>query len=508
MAQRWRSRARRDPDLDDDEDGGSPLSRLPRRGGAGGDGEDDDDEAGNEDLSLEIVARARRKRRGASGGSGGRVSGFADLLSVSSGDEEVDEDAVVELGEAEEPRRKQKKKQRRKQRKKHRKEAAEAAAASEAAAAAGKEEEKGKEVDGTQEGPIGTAQSVLTEDGADVPASDNMVLRKLLRIPRYFDPGETLLDTCYNCNEEGHVAANCPMEKRKKPCFVCGLFGHNAKQCTQGQDCFICKKGGHMAKDCPDKHKRNDHQSTLCLRCGEIGHDMFGCTNDYPADDIKQIRCYVCNQNGHLCCLDFSDNCLKQISCYNCAKSGHSGLGCAKQRWETSDVATPTKCFKCNEEGHFARGCTNNAKSDRSKGKFSSSHSHRKEKWKKDSSARSASHDGRKTSKRKSPHFEDRMDTPRHKSKSRGGWTGGDDVDDLPFKKYKSNGWGSPSTPKKPYTNHQFSSGGDYITPRPSGRHSHGFASPNSNYSPSSKKNGYSSSRFSTSKKHTRFETS
>ena len=32
----------------------------------------------------------------------------------------------------------------------------------------------------TQEGPIGTADSVLTEDGADVPASDNMVLRKLL----------------------------------------------------------------------------------------------------------------------------------------------------------------------------------------------------------------------------------------------------------------------------------------------------------------------------------------
>jgi len=36
------------------------------------------------------------------------------------------------------------------------------------------------QVGGTQEGPIGTAESVLTEDGADVPASDNMVLRKLL----------------------------------------------------------------------------------------------------------------------------------------------------------------------------------------------------------------------------------------------------------------------------------------------------------------------------------------
>ncbi|CAL4992417.1 unnamed protein product [Urochloa decumbens] len=500
MAQRWRSRARRDPDLDEDDDGGSPPSRQPRRGRGGDDVEEDDDEAGNEDLSLEIVARARRKRRGASGGGSSGVPGFAELLSVSSGD---DEDAVVELGEAEEPRRKQKKKQRRRQRKKNRKEAAEAAAASEAAAAtAASGEEEKEEVGGTQEGPVGTAESVLTEDGADVPAPDNMVLRKLLRIPRYFDPGETLLDTCYNCNEEGHVAANCPMEKRKKPCFVCGLFGHNAKQCTQGQDCFICKKGGHMAKDCPDKHKRNDHQSTLCLRCGEIGHDMFGCTNDYPADDIKQIRCYVCNQNGHLCCFDFSDNCPKQISCYNCAKSGHSGLGCAKQRRETSVVATPTECYKCGEEGHFARGCTNKAKFDRSKGK-SSSHNQRKERWKRDCSARSAPHDAHKTSKRKSPHFEDRMDTPRHKSKARGGWTGGDDLDDLPFKKYKSNGWGSPSTPKKPYTNH--SSCGDYFTPQPSRRNNHDFASPDSNYSPSAKKHGYSSSRFASSNKHTRW---
>jgi hypothetical protein len=69
------------------------------------------------------------------------VPGFADLLSVSSGDEEVDEYAVVELAEADEPRRKQqKKKERRKQRKKHRKEA------TEAAAAPGAVEEEEKEV--------------------------------------------------------------------------------------------------------------------------------------------------------------------------------------------------------------------------------------------------------------------------------------------------------------------------------------------------------------------------
>lgn len=286
-----------------------------------------------------------------------------------------------------------------------------------------------------------------------------------------------------------------------------------------------------MAKDCPDKHRRNDHQSTLCLRCGEIGHEMFGCTNDYPPDDIEKIRCYVCNQKGHLCCSDFSDDCPKQISCYNCAQSGHSGLGCAKRR-ETSAVTTPTLCFKCGEEGHFARGCTKNAKSDRSKGK-SSSHIQRKEKWKKaSSSARSAPYDARKTSKRKSPHLEERVGTPRHKPKSRGGWTGGDD---LPLKKYKSNGWGSPSTPKKSYANHQFLSGCDYLTPQPSRRHnyhgtmsspnhqflsgcdyftpessrghSHGTMSPNWNYSPSARKHGFSSSRFAAaaSNTHVRF---
>jgi hypothetical protein len=36
------------------------------------------------------------------------------------------------------------------------------------------------QVGGTQEGQAGTAESVLTEDGVDVAASDNMVLRKLL----------------------------------------------------------------------------------------------------------------------------------------------------------------------------------------------------------------------------------------------------------------------------------------------------------------------------------------
>jgi hypothetical protein len=94
------------------------------------------------------------------------------------------------------------------------------------------------------------------------------------------------------------------------------------------------------------------------------------------------------------------------------------------------------------------------------------------------------------------------MDTPRHKSKARGGWNGDDDEDDLPFKMYKSNGWASPSTPKK---HHEFSSGdGDYFTPQPLRRHNHGYAFLNSNYSPSARKHGLSS-RFAGSNTHAGF---
>jgi hypothetical protein len=95
-----------------------------------------------------------------------------------------------------------------------------------------------------------------------------------------------------------------------------------------------------------------------------------------------------------------------------------------------------------------------------------SAHSWRKDRGK-DFGTRSAPYDALKSSKRESPHFEGRMDTPRHKSKARGGWNGDDDRDDLPFKIHKSNGWASLFTPKKWYNNHQFSSGdGDYFTPQ------------------------------------------
>lgn len=104
----------------------------------------------------------------------------------------------------------------------------------------------------------GTSEKVEAVEAAELVESGganadkesvNVVLRKLLRGPRYFDPPDSGWSTCYNCGEEGHMAVNCPTSMKKiKPCFVCGSLEHGAKQCSKGRDCFICKKSGHRAK--------------------------------------------------------------------------------------------------------------------------------------------------------------------------------------------------------------------------------------------------------------------
>ncbi|XP_071707366.1 uncharacterized protein [Rutidosis leptorrhynchoides] len=204
--------------------------------------------------------------------------------------------------------------------------------------------------------------------------SDNIVLRKLLRGPRYFDPPDNSWGNCYNCGEGGHTAANCTSAKRKKPCFVCGSFEHNVKECNKGKDCFICKKSGHRAKDCPEKSNYGSQITKLCLKCGGSGHEMFTCKAKYSADDLKEIQCYICKCFGHLCCVNYTDEGPLEVSCYRCGQLGHSGWECARVHAEATSTGTPSSCFKCGQEGHMARKCTNSAKEkkEKRKGEFSS----------------------------------------------------------------------------------------------------------------------------------------
>ncbi|KAF5767893.1 putative transcription factor interactor and regulator CCHC(Zn) family [Helianthus annuus] len=282
--------------------------------------------------------------------------------------------------------------------------------------------------------------------------SDNIVLRKLLRGPRYFDPPDNSWGNCYNCGEGGHTAANCTSAKRKKPCFVCGSLEHNVKQCNKGKDCFICKKGGHRAKDCPEKSNFASHSSKVCLKCGDSGHEMFSCKGKYSPDDLKEIQCYVCKCFGHLCCANFAGEGPKEVSCYRCGQLGHSGWECARVHAETTSNGTPSSCYKCGQEGHMARKCTTSAK-EKKKGEspsFKKNHSRGKH----------GSHLGVRSvpnarKRNKTQYGEPSSSQPKPRG-SRGGWITEDPGD----YNHNNHGWGSPKTPVRYKSNDRFHGSG------------------------------------------------
>ncbi|KAL6527890.1 hypothetical protein OROMI_029701 [Orobanche minor] len=293
-----------------------------------------------------------------------------------------------------------------------------------------------------------------------VEVSDNSVLRKLLRGPRYFDPPNSSWGACYNCGEEGHTTVNCTSAKRKKPCFVCGSFEHNAKQCSKGRDCcFICNQQGHRAKDCPEKYK----SSKICLKCGDLGHEMFACRNDYCPDDIKEIQCYICRKFGHLCCVNYSDPGPAEVSCYRCGLSGHTGLACngSRSHGDTYNTAVASSCYKCGVEGHFARECTSSVKAGK-RDREPSTPKQRPYKKKKDHmEPYSAPHDLGKTQKKNKSQFREFASGSR--TKHRRGWTTEYPDDSYGYQTNANNYWGSPSNSS--HRRNNFASPNGYHTP-------------------------------------------
>ncbi|XP_009800117.1 protein AIR1-like isoform X1 [Nicotiana sylvestris] len=287
-----------------------------------------------------------------------------------------------------------------------------------------------------------------------VEVPDNAVLRRLLRGPRYFDAPDKSWGTCYNCGEEGHAAVNCTSARRKKPCFVCGSFEHNAKHCTKGKACFICKKGGHRASDCPERSHGGSQSTKICLKCGDSGHDMFSCRNNYYADDLKEIQCYICKSFGHLCCAKYPDSGPREFSCYRCGLLGHTGLACTASRGETSGTGSLNPCYRCGEGGHFARECTNSSRVNKRNHELSTPKKKVHKKRKEQNEFRSVPRDFGRAWKKKGKNEGGYMSG--YQMKRKGGWIP-DDPEDFP----QPNNWRSPSTPRNKRAKiSNFSSGG------------------------------------------------
>lgn len=446
-----------------------------------------DDEEANEDLSLKIVEKAMKRAsktdhndavlagRSAVIDLGSSPSEEAEVITDRSGPT-TDEDAEV----------KSKKKKSRKEKR------------------ANKNIENQEKTDEIlmeeKKGESDKALEILKMvEPNPVEGSDNIVLRKLLRGPRYFDPPDSGWGACYNCGEEGHNAVNCASVKRKKPCFVCGSLEHNAKQCMKGQDCFICKKGGHRAKDCPEKHRSGSQNSKICLKCGDSRHDMFSCRNDYSPEDLKEIQCYICKSFGHLCCVNYVDTGPIEPSCYKCGQLGHTGLACARLNAETADVQTPSSCYRCGEQGHFARECKSSTKASKRYSEVSTQ-SRRFLKEDKDKLGfKSAPKDLGMGRKRKKPWYEERGNITPRKPKQRGGWIT-EDPGDSPQRKAKVKSWRSPATPTNKNHKRPMLTAGHYTSSQ-SSKNTQKFYSRNSTWQGSAKasQHRFSASRFGSS---------
>ncbi|CAN0923361.1 Ubiquitin C-terminal hydrolase 12 [Linum grandiflorum] len=225
-------------------------------------------------------------------------------------------------------------------------------------------EDEEKEIEPIAEGDGADEKMKEAQDAElveSVEISDNIVLKKLLRGPRYFDPPDSGWPSCFKCGEDGHMAVNCTTSRKKKPCFVCGSLDHGPKQCGKGRDCYICRTAGHRAKDCPERLKGIAQTSKICLKCGGSGHEMYTCRNSYAESDLKEIQCYICKRFGHLCCVNDVDDGGFMLSCYRCGTVGHTGMACSRisnQATTTDTTASPSSCYRCGAGGHFARDCT------------------------------------------------------------------------------------------------------------------------------------------------------
>ncbi|KAM7259363.1 hypothetical protein ACFE04_015104 [Oxalis oulophora] len=211
-------------------------------------------------------------------------------------------------------------------------------------------------------------------NGVHVQIPDNLVMRKLLRGPRYFDPPDT------------GSWETCPSSQRKKTCFLCGSLEHLAKECQK--DCYISEKRKNRAKKCPQKNINGPENDKICLKCLCSGHDMWSCNYNYSLEDLKEIQCYVCKSFGHLCCANFVITSSRPPSCYKCGELGHTALDFAGNNqpaveilkiagWSTEVIecsglgredlskVSPSSCYKCVEGLHTKHQCMRSAKKKR-----------------------------------------------------------------------------------------------------------------------------------------------
>ncbi|CAG8465105.1 3966_t:CDS:10 [Diversispora eburnea] len=97
---------------------------------------------------------------------------------------------------------------------------------------------------------------------------------------------------CYKCNQEGHIARDCPESGRSG--------GRNEGLC------YKCNESGHIARECPNVEDSGRRDFGACYKCHKPGHKAAECTEEREYEDIegsgsnKKFTCFVCGSPDHL----------------------------------------------------------------------------------------------------------------------------------------------------------------------------------------------------------------
>ncbi|KAJ8923454.1 hypothetical protein NQ315_002013 [Exocentrus adspersus] len=109
---------------------------------------------------------------------------------------------------------------------------------------------------------------------------------------------------CFHCRKSGHNLSECPDYEKNEVahttpsgiCFKCGSTEHTHFECkvVRSQDfkfatCFICNEQGHIARQCPDNARGLYPKGGACNVCGDVTHLKKDCPK-YQVQQEKQEK--------------------------------------------------------------------------------------------------------------------------------------------------------------------------------------------------------------------------